>query len=133
MKKETSFGIIPLKKENDEWWVLLVQLQAGHWGFPKGHPEPNETPQQTATRELKEETNLKIIKHLNIDPISENYTFDDIQKTVIYFPAIVEGDLITNEEIQNSKWVPLNQAEEQITFKESKNICRKISDLISDF
>ena len=58
MKKEFSFGIVPLQCVNEQWQVLLVQHQAGHWAFPKGHAEIGEEPKQTAERELLEETGL---------------------------------------------------------------------------
>lgn len=38
--------------------VLLVRYRSGAWAFPKGHPEPGETPEQTAVREVREETGV---------------------------------------------------------------------------
>ena len=35
---------------------LLIQHQAGHWAFPKGHANPGESPAETARREFAEET-----------------------------------------------------------------------------
>lgn len=132
MREETSYGIIPLKKESNEWVTLLVQHQAGHWGFPKGHPEPDETPEETAARELQEETGLSVVEFLKIDPIQETYTFDDIRKTVIYSAAMVEGELCEAcDEIQAKEWVKLDEAEGKISFTESKRICRTIHKLLS--
>ena len=53
MKKEKSCGIIVF--DNDK--VLVVKHLDGHYGFPKGHVENNETEEETAIREVKEETN----------------------------------------------------------------------------
>ena len=39
---------------------LLIQQKAGHYGFPKGHVEKNETEVETAIREIKEETGLEV-------------------------------------------------------------------------
>ena len=57
MKNEKSCGCIII----DNGKVLLVKQTAGHWGFPKGHVETNETEIETAIRETKEETNLSTI------------------------------------------------------------------------
>ena len=46
MKYEKSCGCIIIK----EGKVLLVQHNVGHWDFPKGHMEENETEVQTAIR-----------------------------------------------------------------------------------
>lgn len=60
MKKEKSCGILVF----DEDKVLLVRHLDGHYGFPKGHVEENETEEETGIREVKEETNCdaKIIE-----------------------------------------------------------------------
>ena len=51
--KEKSCGCIIF--DNDQ--VLLIRQVQGHWTFPKGHVENNETEEETAIREVKEETN----------------------------------------------------------------------------
>lgn len=83
MEKEKSCGCIII--ENDE--ALLLQHLDGHWGFPKGHIEENETEIQTALREVKEETNLDV----EIDEkkrYTDNYITDrGSQKEVVLFIA----------------------------------------------
>ena len=38
--------------------VLLVRYRSGTWAFPKGHVEPGETLEQTAVREVQEESGV---------------------------------------------------------------------------
>lgn len=135
MKKESSYGIIPLRIQQNEWQVLLIQHHAGHWAFPKGHADPGETPEQAAERELKEETGLTILRFLSPDPLSESYFFmvqgQRISKTVQYFLALVEGDIIIQErEIKDSQWTSLSQALDCITFKEGKRICLQANEFL---
>ncbi len=75
---DSSFGIIPLRKNvNDVWEVLLIQNRRGsHWSFPKGHAEGDETPFQAANREFQEETGLTIVELLFPTPLIEEYHFD---------------------------------------------------------
>lgn len=136
MKKENSYGIIPLRFCQGQWEVLLIQHWAGHWAFPKGHAEHQESHQETAERELLEETGLKVVRYISNTPLLENYVFtfqeELIQKTVYYFPAQVEGMMtLQQKEIQNSLWLPLAEAEEQITFREGKKICEEVRKLLS--
>jgi len=38
--------------------VLLIRDRNGYWVFPKGHVEPRESPEETARREVAEETGV---------------------------------------------------------------------------
>lgn len=60
MKREVSYGIVPLRYMEGGWQILLIRHHAGHWTFPKGHADRGESPQQTAERELREETGLAV-------------------------------------------------------------------------
>lgn len=133
MRNDQSYGIIPLRKIKGKWHVFLVQLYAGHWGFPKGHPEKGEDPHQAATRELLEETGLTIIKMLPASPVEENYFFKDkgilIKKNATYFLAEVLGKASTQEaEIADSKWVLLSEASKHLTFQQTKDACQQVID-----
>lgn len=41
--------------------ILLVRYGHDHWGFPKGRMEPGETEEETAIREVREETGVEIV------------------------------------------------------------------------
>lgn len=133
--REYSYGIIPLQRKGKTWEVLLVQHYAGHWAFPKGHAEKGESAQETAERELREETGLTVSSYLKEEPFSEQYFFmfkgKRIFKTVQYFLAEVEGDVkIQEAEISQSQWVPLDQAADFITFPEAKKLCKKVQESV---
>lgn len=138
MFSEVSYGIIPLQKQGDGWFVLLVQHSSSHyWGFPKGHAEGEESPKEAATRELKEETNLDIEKFLSESIFEEHYQFyfrgKHIDKTVWYFAAEVSGTIqLQQREVGDSKWVPLHEAKEHLTYETDKTvICNAIALLLS--
>jgi 8-oxo-dGTP pyrophosphatase MutT (NUDIX family) len=131
LKKDHSYGIIPLQQREDQWYVLLIQHQAGHWAFPKGHADLNESPKQTAERELFEETGLRVVNYLTEQVFKENYIFtfnkQRIHKTVEYFVAAVEGEVILQfSEVRDSQWSLLAEAREKVSFPEGKKICQTL-------
>lgn len=136
MKQEESFGVIPLKKEKGAWKVLLIQHRKGrYWGFPKGHAEEGESPKEAAFRELLEETNLKLAKPLQEEPLSEKYIFQKagqkVEKTVLYFIAEVEGDVKLQEnEIYAAQWVFFPECFDTVTHKEGKEILSRVAKIL---
>ncbi len=115
--------------------MLLVQLRAGHWSFPKGHPEPLEEPKHCAARELSEETGLRVLDYLHSVPISERYEFhrdgDFVSKTVTYYLAEVAGDLaMQTAEIRDIHWFSLEAAEATLTFAEARKVLLEAVELL---
>ncbi|MBS4168496.1 NUDIX domain-containing protein [Parachlamydia sp. AcF125] len=133
---DVSYGIIPLQQKKGEWYVFLIQMPAGYWSFPKGHPNPGETELQAAKRELFEETGLSVSTVLFPQSFEERYEFQRagqrIRKSVYYFVAEVTGQIaLQSTEIQNGKWVLLSKASQYVTFSEGKALCQQILQLMS--
>lgn len=133
VKKDFSYGIIPLRLVEGTWQVLLVQHINGHyWAFPKGHAEQGESPSQAAVRELKEETGLEVLEFLPLEITPEHYNFTHqgelIEKTVAYFVAKVGGEIsMQTEELEGVVWVPLSEASDRVTYENSREIARFVA------
>ena len=121
MKREKSCGCIVINS-NDE--VLLIQHNAGHWDFPKGHVEDGETEVQTAIREVKEETNIDV-------DVNEEYRYstkyspkEDVIKEVIYFLArnISDEKQAQLEEVREVRWFSMSDAIDKLTYDNSREI-----------
>lgn len=120
---EYSFGVIPCRKGKEGWELLLVFDRHGNWGFPKGHPDPDEKPLTTAQRELLEETGLQIKEWIPSPELITRYTHDGIPKEVCYFIAHVEGEAkACPPEVTQVKWVAPNQAASLATFSQTKEL-----------
>lgn len=136
MRQDESFGVIPLRKEKGHWEVFLIQHnRSGYWGFPKGHAEEGETAQEAAFRELKEETNLELVRLLEKEPLMEQYTFmmDGIRvfKRVFYFIAEVGGTIaLQSQEIHDGRWIPLPDALNQVTHQEGRSILTQVEKIL---
>ncbi len=137
LESEESYGVLPFRQQQGIWRVLLIlHLHGNHWGFPKGKPDEDENPHESATRELKEETGLDVASFLTTEPLEERYEFSRrgvrVAKTVHYFPALVEGSLaLQTNEVRAAKWATLNEALEQLTFDEAKKLCKEAFNQLS--
>ena len=58
IKTEFSAGVILYRQLKDSREYLLLHYPGGHFDFPKGHLEQDETEREAAYRELKEETGI---------------------------------------------------------------------------
>ena len=136
MKKDKSIGIVPICEIEKGHKFLLVLHKAGHWAFPKGHTQGEETPVETAKRELYEETGLKEIDIIKDIKFSEKYLIDnEIEKVVEYFVGlseeICEGPLAGFEyEIAEIKWATYDEAQKLITFSESRKMLDKVVEFL---
>ena len=136
MSYEKSCGAIVFRKYHGNTELLLIKHSAGgHWSFPKGHVEAGETEQQTALREVMEETHIEV----DLDPtFRQVVTYSpkrDVKKDVIYFLGRAKNfDYIPQEEeIAQIKWVEINLAHSFLTYDNDKQLVNKAKPVINDF
>ena len=124
MKKEKSCGCIIL----DNNMVLLVKHNAGHWDFPKGHVENNETEEQTAIREVKEETNIDVEIIPGYRYVIQYSPKENVIKDVVFFIAKKFSNNIKAQESEISivEWVDIDTAFTQITHTDSKKLLMQV-------
>ena len=80
--------------------AVIHRARYDDWSFPKGKQDPGENLPQTAVREIREETGLKIKLGVRLKVV--HYTVgDNIPKEVHYWAARV-----TDSALANSKFVP---------------------------
>jgi len=131
MEKHYSAGGIVVRKNKDKSEILLIKDSYGRWTWPKGHIEKGEKPEETALREISEEsglTDIKIIKRLG----EQNYYFtlkgSRVFKTVYIFLVALIGSkklCIQKSEIKEGRWFSPEEALLKIEYRGSKSILRK--------
>ena len=125
---EKSCGGIIFYKTRQNVKILLVKNNNGrYWSFPKGHIEDGETEQETAIREIKEETGLDVTLVNSFREISEYCPFGKIRKRVVFFMAQTMSDAvhIQEEEIDSYIWVDLEEAHHRCTYDNDLRVIRK--------
>ena len=144
--KDECFGIVPIFSTEADTLFLLIQHQAGHWAFPKGHANPGESALETAKREFEEETGIRDFEVLEEPSFVERYSFvkegkpssvqhyssakegESVEKTVTYFLAFVKSMEVQLqvEEVQNSAWSSFEDAVKLITFDGNRQVVRAV-------
>lgn len=133
MEIEITSGAVVYRKNNGEIEYLLLESQnKGHfWGFPKGHVEGNETLEETAKREIKEETQLV----LPIDTSFHVYTEYDLpngnrKQMTLYTADLTQSEDIhlQAEEIKNCGWFNYADARERLTYDNLKQLLDQVND-----
>lgn len=123
MKHEKSCGIVVFKDNK----VLLVHHNLGHWGMPKGHVELGETDEETAMREVFEETGIEANI---IEGFKEKITYfpkEGVEKDVYFFVGIPNDDNLVPQltEVSEAKFIDIDKALEIITHIGEKNVLEK--------
>lgn len=133
MAIEITSGAVVYRKNNGEIEYLLLESQnKGHfWGSPKGHVEGNETLEETAKREIKEETQLV----LPIDTSFHVYTEYDLpngnrKQMTLYTADLTQSEDIhlQAEEIKNCGWFNYADARERLTYDNLKQLLDQVND-----
>ena len=110
---------------NDSQVVLVkrkYEPRKGMWSLPAGFMEYNETTEQTAIREAKEETNLniKINELFGVFP-----GFDDPRVHVIlivYWGEIISGQIKPGDDAEDVNFFPLDELPDEIAFTAHRKI-----------
>ena len=125
---ERSCGaVVFFRAEEGLRFLLIKNRRSANWGFPKGHVENRETPEQTARREVREETGLRIHLLPGFSCQSEYVISGSIEKSVTIFLAEAHDRRISaqEEEIGDYLWVDYQKAMRMLKFDNDRNTLRR--------
>ena len=127
MNFEKSCGALVVRREEDQFYILMIRHKAGgNRSFPKGHVEGDETEYETALREVMEETSSRIAILSDFRATVSYSPGPGVMKEVVYFLAFTtSADIHAREgEIAEVEWIPLEQAEKHLTHDNDKTVLR---------
>ena len=135
IKRIFSAGGIIVRKVDGEPEVLVTQHSKHKgWDFPKGHLETGESSEVAAVREVEEETGVKAEV---VEKVGQTQYFyweegSKVLKTVVYFlmKYVGEGVATTAFEVSDMVWLPLDEVEDKLTFKDTKKLWREVQEKI---
>ena len=129
MKREFSAGGLVLREAGGEVELAVVSPRRGVLALPKGHPEPGESLEQAATREVRKETGLVAVPVDRLGEVRYWYTLagERVLKGVTFFLFdYLSGSLDDHDdEVESAAWVPLGQAPELLSYKGDRQMAAK--------
>ena len=124
---EKSCGAVVFREKDGQVEFLLVKNKNGrHWGFPKGHVEDGETEEETALREIKEETGLSVAILPGFRETSEYRPYGKIKKQVVFFAARAQNEEVTIQqaEIDRFQWADFSQAMQRFRYENDQRVLK---------
>lgn len=133
MQNEKSCGAIVYYREDDNLEFLIIQQNVNiYWGYPKGHIIQGESEEETAIREVKEETGLNIKIQSGFKHTIQYKPRPDIIKEVVFFigEATNKDVIIEPIEIKSYQWVTFKDGLEKVTHEVSKQLLNEAYNFI---
>lgn len=135
----SSGGVIFRKADNGRIEIALVSVKSGSvWSLPKGIMEKGEKAEETAAREVREETGLtgRVVERIGDISywyyVKENNT--KYNKTVHFFLLeYISGSTADhNWEVASAEWFPFDEALSKLSYKGDLQIVRKAKEMLPD-
>lgn len=135
LKRHFSCGGVVYRSHRGKLQFLFVKNLAGRWTFPKGMLELKESREQTALREVREETGLtklKIVKPLGtsrywfINRFQPERAGKLVYKTVYWYLMKGAGrPRHQRSELADAKWVDADLARQLKSYRNSANLMKR--------
>jgi len=151
MIREFSAGAVVLRQMKEQWWVAAIE--PGREGepedrkhtvaLPKGNIDAGEKPLETAIREVREETGLRVRPVVKLADIKYVYTRtwagnEKVFKIVSFFLMKYQsghiGEIADNmkHEVRRAYWLPLDEAAKRLTYSGERQMARKAAEYLEE-
>jgi 8-oxo-dGTP pyrophosphatase MutT (NUDIX family) len=106
------------------------------WSLPKGHVEPGERVEETAVREVSEETGIRGTVLAPLGVIDFWFVADGrrVHKTVHHFLLLAtDGELSDADvEVAEVAWVPLPEMAERLAYASERGLVARVPQLLAE-
>lgn len=138
---EKSVGALIFREKEGTIEYLVMQYPHGHWEFPRGHVEGDETDEETMYREVEEETGISVTQLELQEGFRATMTFWyvargnereqriaekkclTIRKKVIFFLACMDGGAIAlSHEHDDYLWLTFDDAMKKLTYDNARRM-----------
>jgi 8-oxo-dGTP pyrophosphatase MutT (NUDIX family) len=136
MRREFSAGGVLVRRLRGRWWLAVIRpggRPEGLWALPKGLIGPGESPEETALREVGEETGLEATPLQKLGDVKYVYTWagERVFKIVSFYLFRYRsgriGDIEPEQriEVDEARWLPLEEAPKLLAYKGEREMAAK--------
>jgi len=155
MDRETSAGGAVLRKMRGRWYLAVIEphldrprknikirkvnrtpADAELIALPKGSIDPGEKPEDTALREVREETGVRADMVAKLADIKYIYVRNwgdrsKVFKVVSFYLLLYRSGRLGNiapamrVEVQNAFWLPLEEASSKLSYKGERDVAQR--------
>ena len=125
-------GIVIRRTPKGAWQVLLVHRpRYDDWSLPKGKADPGERDEETALREVEEETGLRCI--LGAPAGRTRYRDSKGRDKVVHYwlmepesdVAAADGTFVPNDEVDAVRWCSVAEATSRLSYAHDRKLLTK--------
>lgn len=129
--KPTASALITRRRRDGTIDVLLVRRAVEpnrhQWDCPGGFVDPDEHPEQTVRREMREELGIDVEITRFVGIFMDRYGDDGESTLNVYYEAvIVGGELSPGSDVGEAAWFPLDHLPEPIAFGNNRDALRAL-------
>lgn len=148
MVREISSGGLVIRRLEGEWMLAVIEPQREPgaatktiFALPKGIVDAGEAPEQTAVREVQEETGLRATPITKLSDIKYVYVRswgdkERVFKIVSFYLLRYEsgeiGQIVPEMkiEVKQALWIPLNEAARKLSYRGEKDMVRRAQEYL---
>ena len=136
MRREFSAGGVLVRRLRGRWVFAAIRPQGrreGLWALPKGLIDPGEAAEQTALREVEEETGARGRSLGKLGDVRYVYTWqgERVFKVVSFFLVRYGAGRIgaiadeMRREVADARWLPLDEAQTLLAYKGEREMAAR--------
>ncbi len=138
-RREVSAGGVVYRREGDALEVLLAARRTRRgdlaWGLAKGGIELDESIEDAAVREVREETGIDAEIEDSLGETRYFYVWDDVRvRKVVHFFLMraVGGDTNDHDdEMEDVRWFPLERALKRAAYKGEREVLARAAERLT--